>query len=564
MRVFYQFDYDALPRNVKKHLIRSVKNPDFLVHGQVMSSMGWYLLHGFILAVCTFFIYLLAASNFGNPLQDKAWTDTGLLFWYAVLFLGVVYAAHAIWQRMQLNTKFRFLPGWYLFPLALVDMRSSKIAVHDLAQLRKLESRHDERDGKYKRTIFSFSFNDGSQKNLIISNLSQAEAALKKFNVYKSKARDAFHQRDIASLYGYDPLLDVRKNKWKEALGHSGKNKQVLKLSSFLKLPLLLIMLATVLATLFWYGRNAVADKKMYLHAKQQQTESAYLGYIAHGKFKVTEMQDELPRVLFKEALNDNSVTHLRKLKARFPHADILPEVEEEIHMLYFNALQKFRAQAVNADAKLLRSVESLLKFSEEHDDPNVPIKFTRPTATELGQLDASLKNREKTIKDKKIVPAAKYFSDDSVAVREARIANNINKAFSSIFPSDILNFSAATGGNDNRPSLEITYQVEPSGKLFASVNTNEVYAGLSLRFNAVIVIPESKDRWKFNLQVDTPDYPNTSYIKSSLNSSSDTAQSDSYTSMTGRAFDELEEKINQAMFRPDSAVYLKQQKNKI
>ncbi|MBI1771820.1 MAG: hypothetical protein HYR68_05660 [Burkholderiales bacterium] len=394
--------------------------------------------------------------------------------------------------------------------------------------------------------------------------MSQAEAALQKFNVYKSKAREAFHQRDIASLYGYDPLLDVRKNKWKDALGHSGKNKQVLKLSSYLKLPLLLIMLATVLAALFWYGRNAVADKKMYLHAKQQQTENAYLGYIAHGKFKVTEMQEELPRVLFKEALNDNSVTHLRKLKTRFPHADILPEVEEEIHMLYFNALQKFKAQAVNADAKLLRSVESLLKFSEEHDDPNVHIKFTRPTATELGQLDASLKSREKTIKDKKIVPVANYFSDNSVAAREARITNNISKAFSSIFTSDILSFSAATDVNANRPSLEITYQVEPSGKLLASANTNEVYAGLNLRFNTAIVIPESKDRWKFNLQVNTPDYPNTPYIKSSLNPTDEPAQSQTYTSMATRAFDELEEKINQTMFRPDNAVYLKQQKNKI
>ena len=560
MRIFYQFDYDALPRNVKKHLARSVRSPDYLVHGQVMSNLRWYALHVAICLACIFFIYLGAEADFGDPVKDTSWADTGMIVWYAILFFGVVYSGHAIWQRMQLSAKFHFLPGRYLFPLALVDIRSSKIAVHDLAQLRKLEATHHESNGRYKKTVFSFNFNDGTSKSLVINNLNQAEIALEKFNSYQSKARAAFHNRDIASLYGFDPFLDVRKNKWKEALDTSGVAKKIIGLLHYLKTPLLI--LAVVIASLFWYGRNAASDKKMYLNAKQQKTESAYLGYIANGKFRVAEMQAELPRVVFNETLKKNSVTLLRNLKTRFPQSDILPEVAEEIHLLYDRSLQKFKAQAVNSDTGLIKSMEQLLKFAEEHDNPNVAISFARPTASDLSQLDAFLRLKENKLRGMKIIPAAKYFADDSAAAREARITTGIRSAFSTIFPNDVLAFNANAAAKDNVPKLLIAYQIEPSGKVYTSEKQDDAFVGLVMRFKAAIMVPNARDRWKFDLEVEPPDSFDVEYKTSSRDSVHQAPEGQVYAVMAERAFDKLANKINAAFFSPDSAVFMRQVKN--
>ncbi len=560
MRVFYQLDYDALSRDVKKQLARSVRNPDYLVHAEAMSNRSWYLRHAALMAVCFFFIYLAAVASFGDPINDLAWDNTGLIVWYAILFFGVVYAGNEIWQRMQLSAKFRFIPGCYLFPLALLDIRSNKIAVHDLAQLRKLDATHYESKGRYQRTVFSFNFNDGTRKDLIINNQGLAEATLGKFNIYKTRAKDAFHNRDLASLYGFDPLLDVRRNKWREANPAAGLGKRLLNLLTQFKVPLLI--LAIFMAALFWYGRNTAADKKMYLNAKHMQTEAAYLGYLAHGKFKITEIQAELPRVVFNEVQKRNSVTMLRQLKLRFPHSDILPDIAEEIHLLYDSSLKKFREQAVNSDTALIRSMEQLLNYAEEHDDPNVAISFNRPTENDLSKLDAVLKQKEKQIRGKQIIPAAKYFANDSAAVREARIITGVRSAFASIFPNDVLSFNANPVAPDNAPGLQIAYQIEPSGEIFGSEKHDSAFVGMLVRFKAALIVPDTKDRWKFDLEVTPPDSFNVQYTTSSNAPVKQAPEGQVYAVMAERAFDKLANKINAAFFRPDSAVYMKQLKN--
>jgi len=560
VRVFYQLDYDALPRDVKKQLARSVRNPNFLVHAEAMSGKSWYLRHAALMAVCFLFIYIAAASSFGDPVDDLAWDNTGLIVWYAILFFGVVYAGQAIWQRMQLSAKFRFDPGCYLFPLALVDIRSNKIAVHDLAQLRKLDATHHETNGRYQRTVFSFNFNDGSRKDLIINNQKLAETALGKFNIYKTKARDAFHDRDVASLYGFDPLLDVRRNKWREAHATPSLGKRALNLLTQFKIPLLI--LAIFIAALFWYGRNAAADKKMYLNAKHMQTEAAYLGYLAHGKFKIAEIQAELPRVVFNEVQKKNSVTMLRELKRRFPQSDILPDVADEIHVLYDHALQQFRNQAVNSDASLIKSMELLLKYAEEHDNPVIAIRFDRPSGSELVKLDAALKLRENRVRGMKIIPVAQYFTDDSAATREARISAGIRSAFSSIFPHDVLAFQASPLAGDDVPKLQVAYQIEPSGAVFTLDNQEDAFVGLIMRFKAAIVVPGARDRWKFDLEVEPPDTFKVEYKTNRNDTEHRAPPGQVYAVMAERAFDKLANKVNAAFFRPDSAVYLRQIKN--
>ncbi|MCH8619650.1 hypothetical protein [Undibacterium sp. TS12] len=559
MRVFYQFDYDALSRNVRKQLARSVRNPEHLVYGDANANWYTYTVNLSLCLFCGFLVYLAASADYGDPIKDTAWADRHLLLWYSILFFGIVYGAYAMWQRLQMVQKFHFLPGRYLFPMALIDVRSEKIGIHDLAQLRKLDAIHHETNGRYTKTVFTFNFTDGTRKTLVLTNKNRAEIALEKFNRFQHNARAAFQNRDIASLYGFDPLLDLRKSKWQKSLNDPGRSlgKKILDLLMELKLPLVIV--AITFAAIFWYGRNAASDKKMYMTAKQAQTEASYLGYLGHGKFHIAEMQAELPRVVFKEVQKKNSVSALRALKTRFPHTDIQADVNEEIHQLYDKSLQKFRAQAVNSDTGLIKAMEYLLKYAEEHDSPGVTINFARPSPSELSQLDAFLKLKESNLRGMKIIPAAKYFADDSAATRESRITTGIRTAFSSIFPNDVLAFSPGSNTQSNIPMLQIAYQIEPSGKVFTSDRQDDAFVGLVMRFKAAIVVPDVKERWKFDLEVEPPDSFNVEYKTSSRDAVHRAPESQVYAVMAERAFDKLALKINAAFFRPDSAVYIKQ-----
>lgn len=256
MHVFYQFDFDTLSRSVKKQLLKSVSNPDYLVYADTISNRIWFGLNTCLVLVCSILLWLVAFSEVLDAFSIL-WGGQRAIIWYALLLTGVLYGAHAIWQRHQLNKKFHFLPGCYLFPLAIVDARSWKVGVYDLGQLRKLEVTHNEVNGKYKKTLFKFNFYNGSAKTLAIRDRHKAELILNNFNLAQGVARTAFHNRDTQTLNGFDPFLEVRKAKWAGALNdaRTGAEKKLLEVMIDLKLPLLLIAIA--LAILLWYGKNA-------------------------------------------------------------------------------------------------------------------------------------------------------------------------------------------------------------------------------------------------------------------------------------------------------------------
>ncbi|MBC3917587.1 hypothetical protein H8L32_08900 [Undibacterium sp. CY18W] len=255
MRVFYQFDFDTLSRSVKKQLLKSVFNPDYLVYADTTSNRIWFGLNALLILFCSILLWLVAFSE-ALDAYSALWEGQRAIIWYALLLTGVLYGAHAIWQRNQLNKKFHFLPGCYLFPLAIVDARSWKISVYDLAQLRKLEVTHNEVNGKYKKTLFKFNFYNGSAKTLAIKDRHKAELVLNNFNLSQGVARTAFQNRDTLTLNGFDPFLEVRKAKWAGALNNTrtGAERKLLDAIVDLKLPLALIAIA--LAVLLWYGKN--------------------------------------------------------------------------------------------------------------------------------------------------------------------------------------------------------------------------------------------------------------------------------------------------------------------
>jgi hypothetical protein len=562
----YRFDFAVLPSNVKRQLRKSSANPKYLVHADVRSNFVFWFWHGLLILLCGLLLVGAVSSNFGDPVRDRAWSEKESIFWYTLLIFGLAWGISRIHQRISLTKTFGFVPGRYLFPFTLVDARSDKFTVYDLNQLEDLGAVHHHLNGAYNNTVCTFKFNDGSRQVIIIGNKATAENMLNNVYLYQKLAGQAFDQRDLEGVYGFDPFIDIRRKKWVGADAAIGSG--ILARFQYRAIELLwamqpwLMLAALLVAALLWYGRNVASDGQMYQEAKQKRTEATYTGYIQHGKYHVAEMKAALPRVVFDEVKQRRSVGLLRELRARFPQSDIDADISAEIHALYLRAWGKFEAQAVATDSQLVATMGQLLRFAEEHDSPQVLIQFTRPTPAELSRLDAFLHAKEGGLPGVKIAQAAQYFADNSAAARETRITGGLKNAFNSIFPNDVLAFTIGKPGKKPRPVLDIAYQIEPSGAVyFSEKHKEDAFVGLKIRFQASIMVPEAPERWNFDLEVEPPQTFQVAYKTAASGGENRPAAGQVYAVMAERAFDHLDSKITAAFFRPDSAVFIRQMK---
>ncbi|MBI1890549.1 MAG: hypothetical protein HYS18_07885 [Burkholderiales bacterium] len=556
-----QIKFDALPGSDRKRLVKSLNNPACKIFEETRSNLRFYSGKIALILLLSLFLFGALSKNFGNPMRDDGWTGYGDMAWYAIWTVGIVYVLVACWRRYKLKKLFGFAPGRYLLPSALIDARSSTLKLYDLMQLTKLDATHHHTNGSYNKTSFALTFNDAPTQILYVHNMEQAEYTLRRFDELQNAAREAFDDRDMAAVQGFDPLLELRKNKWTLPKRDS-KDASDGILLSLVKHPIVLSILLTALITpVLWAVRNAAGDLAMHKQAQRLNTEEAYGAYIARGKFYVNEMRAALPRVAFEEVLKKKSVTALRQLLRRYPDAGLQDPVAKEIHALYQKALTRFKDQAVQSDGALVAAMEKLLAIVEQRGDPFVPINFVRPTANELVLLDALLQQQGQIKGVGRIIPAAIHFGDNSAAVREARIVAGLKSAFQTIFPNDVLSLGAGNGVNRKLPTLDIHYQIDPSGSIYTSDKRDRGFVGLVIRFQSALVVSDADEQWRFNLEVQPPQTFHVEYKKA--RDSEDVGPEDSqvYAVMAERAFDTLASKITTAFFKPDSQAVLWQVK---
>ncbi len=305
----------------------------------------------------------------------------------------------------------------------------------------------------------------------------------------------------------------------------------------------------------------AAADFAVQAEAKRQKSEQAYVDYIRNGWFNVSEMRAALPRVAFAEVLAKDSVSELRSLATRYPQGGLQGDIDKAIHVLYQRALAKFKSQANTSDPQLLASMEKLLQVLEQSGNPQVGIHFTRPTSAQLGELDASIKQREKEVGGK-IIPASIHFGNNSAAHREARIAQDLQGAFRTIFTSDVLNLTIKGKIANDRPRLEITYQIAPSGAVyFSEDNKDRAFVGLVARFQSQLHVGAAAAPWGFDMAVAPPEKFSVNYEMPAGALNPGPPDSQVYAVMAERAFDELGAKMRAAVFSPDSAAFKRGQR---
>jgi hypothetical protein len=372
--------------------------------------------------------------------------------------------------------------------------------------------------------------------------------------------REAFDTHNMAALEGLDPFPGLRKNGWALPPGETGAVSDGVFLRVAKHPVTISILLAALIGPASWVARNAAGDQEMYKQAKLLKTEEAYVAYLWAGKFHVDEMRAALPRVAFDEVVKKKSVTALRSLLKRYPKGGLEQSVAGEIHTLYQKALARFRDQAVQSDPLLVVAMERLLDIVEKRGDPNVPIQFIRPTLAELTRLDAMLQQKGTLNRISTIIPAAAHFSESSAAGREARIVAGLKAAFQTIFPNDVLALIPGAKGDSRLPRLDIHYQIDPSGSIYtAEKSTDRGFVGLVVRFQSALVVSETDERWRFNLEVEPPQSFRVDYQTAAGSVNVGPPDSQVYAVMAEKAFDALRSKILAAFFKPDSQAMVRQ-----
>lgn len=556
----HSYDFHRLPSRLKQQLASAIADGGNHLQEETSSNALFYVLRGAGLILVAGFAWLLLAGWFGNPEKDEIWEGTGLIIGFALFIGAFAYLLLVLRRRFVLNRAFSFRPGQYLFPFTLVDARQAQLTVVDITQAQGIGAVDQHINGSYSHTTFTFSFADARTRVWKIASKARADQFGAKLGALQNAVHRAHEQKDVATLMRLDPFYEIRMQNW--AMPAGGQAPEPGRVRSLLAHPLLAkpivaaLALALVLAPLLWAARNVAADYAVHAEAKRLNTEQAYNHYSRNGYFKVAEMRAAVPRVALAEVIGKNSVTALRELASRYPQAGLQADIDKAIHVLYQKSLARFTRQATTSDPALLSTMERLLQVLERSGNPQVAIHFQRPTDVQLGELDASLKEREKEV-GSKIIPASVHFGNDSAAPRETRIAQGLQAAFRTIFTNDVLNLVVMPHNDKHMPRLEIRYQIAPSGAVyFSEKEKDKAFVGLVARFQSQLEVGEAVAPWRFDMAVAPPKQFTVNYDMPPGAVNAGPADSQVYAVMAERAFDELAVKIRAAFFRPDSAAF--------
>lgn len=423
----------------------------------------------------------------------------------------------------------RLPPAAYVFPGNVVDTRDGRFVVHPLDGLKQLSCVDVQNAGRHLYTRLDLTRDDGRSVQLAVGPRELAQrcaAALQQRHQQLATARRAGATAVVAAM---DPFAALRG-------ADAGGGASASSLLRRLKRSALAwaLGLALPLGMAAWGLRNLASDQVFFDRARAAGTEAALLDYVAKGWRHVEPARAALPRAALGDARKAGSVTALRGVLRRYPEAGLQAEVQREVHAVFEQAFERFKAMATRSDRGVEPFVRELLARLETSGDSGVDVHFVRPGTEGLAAVD-----RRKT----GLAPVAAHFGSQGADAREQRMVAELAKGFRLVFPQDVLALTRATGAQ--RPQLRVSYDIAPSGMTYRSELTGHSFVGVVVKFDVAFTIPGSSAVWRSRLQVLPPDrfsvngrFPSDGQV---------------YGEMADRAFDRLSGELHRVFFAPSS-----------
>jgi hypothetical protein len=570
-------EFNQLPEAMRQRFVSSLKTSEREARplvSQIQDNVR-YLVQMFSIPVLLgMYVLNRWSDSFGQlDSEDGFWQGNQDGLFYVIATGVIVYCLLAACRSIALHRALPYTPGRYLYAFSLVDAGSSTLAHFDLAQAFDIKAVHQrDRQGRYTGTRFLFFFTGIKAQVVIETDYDRAQALGHELDRRRELLRQAYAANDAPTLFKYDPFHEVRVGGFRPEKVLPGA-LMAKPLAGFHRWRVLIAVIAgLVLGPTLWFVRNVQSDDAAYAAVRASATEENALKYVKQGHRHVEEVKAGLPRIAFEEARKTHSVTKIRAVRKRYPNAGLDEDVKAEVHRLYLASADKFRAQAARADSDLVPFVEQMLAALEASGNPNVQLRFTRPSSDDLQRMDSLLANFART-QGKSAEAATPWFTNKSDAEREQKIVVALQQGFAAIFPSDVMQILPTSQPDPHQPTMNIAYQINGSGRAYTmshrdqahpggAFDDNRMFVGLICKFSVDVALPGQPPGWHFDLSVLPPDHFEVRDDAVGVLNQFGPSQlervsgSSVYRVMAERAFDAMREKMRDVLFSPGSAAY--------
>jgi hypothetical protein len=540
-------DFNSLPRGVRDRFVAITKGaaPPAPVLWQKTSTKSKVVGLSFLLVLLAIVALFVVVAGFGD-----AWTELGVheplfvvVFYLPVAFV-VLFVALTIARRLVVGSPFPFEPGRYLFPTDFVDARNATLRIVPTRSLTNFEGVHMHTNGSYTHTLLTFRFADATEQ-FSVRGKDAAQAATNAFWAGQQAVAAAAQAQDWQTIASLDPFFECRRTGiWQDTSGQAvDPGSRVKPVPAFFRWrAAVAALVALVTCPVVALARNLASDEVMFASVKRADSENAYDVYVRNGWRHVEEAKLARPVAAFREAKEKGTVSAIRHVLKAYPNSSVESDARAALHELYASTLRTFRTKASTSDPRLLPFMEQLISYLERNDTATVRVVFSPPTAGTLSQADAEFA-RKYSGGGRVVEPISPYFGEARSAPRERTIVDQLNKAFASIFPTDVLTLEQADA-TGKEPSISIAYAVGPSGDAYQSRDGNRVFVGIDVGFTMLMTIPDAPGALDFKLKVSPPDEFEYHYAPGSNQAEA------AYTAMAERAFDEFSTKLEGVFFK--------------
>jgi hypothetical protein len=569
--------YNSLPKGVRERFIectaaRQAPTPILAERlGMGGAAFGW----GFLCFVALGGLALMLGPDFGHPTSSMAIQSPGFIVVYVLCIFTAVYSVLAIMRRKRLLRALPYLPGRYLFPMDFVDARTDTLRITPMATMVDFRGVHHHTNGAYTHTEFTFRFQDGTSQTLTIRGKDQADRALADLRTSQSALSAAIEARDAQRIWALDVFFEARMNDWQpEAVAGAQQNFAQYKQGAVVDGPsatpiagifhkaALVALGVAVIGVPLWYVRNVLSDEATFAAIGKEGSVYMVEHYIEHGGRHAKEAKKKLlPRAALREAKQAGTVTALREVAKKYSGSDTETDARAEIKTLFAKTIAEFHKQAAGDNPEMLAFMDRLFTYLEKNDSPPVLVRFAKPSAGDMAAADDELKK----IAGSQAVPIAGHFDEARSAKRQGAIVRYLQDAFSKIFPADVMTLQEGTALAPNeapkQPTIEIHYDVSPSGDVYVEEGTGRKFVGIRISFAVSMRLPGDDKAFAFPLEVEPPDRftvgasPLDQYgIDDLPNHGSDAGAV--YDAMALNAFGQLATKLRTVYFRPGTEAF--------
>lgn len=518
-------DFFKLPRPVQDRVVASLTGhgmPLALTY-QPMSRWQVYRWGG---AATLLFAALvtLGAVGFGQLGAPHALHDMRFGGAYLALgvLLGVTCAAGLLAAR---PSDYPFALGTYLLPVGVIGVERRRLVVTPLAGLRRV-SAVGARDVRLEFTSGSYRFP--------LPSGATVESLSAELEGFKLQWSTAFSAGDRRTLAGLDPIRD-------SGFSNPLSSRATIPRVRTRATPRVLVgaLAGAGLGLLFFFGRNALAERSIYRKAVTSNTQQAYQAYLANGgkrpevkewrlpqaellaasgnleavekyaaenpESKIKEDIDKLLRLeLLKELQRVRATSDLAALetfKAQHPSSGLIADELDAVRKEVFReALTSFKSKYQPSD-DAAAFFEAAIRYAEQHG-PIVELTIRRELPPSMDRADSAIR-KSSYFTGQKSVPS-QYFQGAAAELREARALSALVDVLQPAFSPSVLRFvtkpgeeGTATDREVDKPTLAVNYKTEMSGG-YTTNRPRGVYVGLGMMFQAAGMVPGVKETFRF------------------------------------------------------------------